>query len=59
MSYDEYINNVYDDGLGIGAVSSMFEELRVTAHDWKEWFKVWEKIDVDLSRTMEYGEFIK
>jgi len=39
-------------------VGELFEKLRVTEKRKMEWFKVWEKIDVDMSRTMEYDEFI-
>jgi len=42
----------------VGIVGELFEKLRVTEKRKMEWFKVWEKIDVDMSRTMEYDEFV-
>eukprot|EP00619_Florenciella_sp_RCC1007_P008568 CAMPEP_0205915746 /NCGR_PEP_ID=MMETSP1325-20131115/8071_1 /ASSEMBLY_ACC=CAM_ASM_000708 /TAXON_ID=236786 /ORGANISM="Florenciella sp., Strain RCC1007" /LENGTH=62 /DNA_ID=CAMNT_0053282959 /DNA_START=9 /DNA_END=194 /DNA_ORIENTATION=+ len=54
--------NVYDDNGetgGLGIVAGIFDRLRVDEKRKMEWFKVWEKIDADMSRTMEYEEFVK
>ena len=54
VHYSTYIMNVYDDGDGVGVVKELFEKLRINEKRKMAWFKVWEKIDVDMSRTMEY-----
>ena len=51
VTHSQYLRHMYQDEIGV--TEAAFERLRIEVDKQIDWFKLWEVIDEDLSRTME------
>ena len=51
VTHSQYLRHMYQDEIGV--TEAAFERLRIEVDKQIDWFRLWEEIDEDLSRTME------
>ena len=51
VTHSQFLHHMYEDEIGV--TEAAFDLLRVEVDRQLEWFRLWEDIDEDLSRTME------